>query len=85
MIYFYIYCRDPEHPFVFGTVLFMGTWISMMIACVNGSGIPILAKMLKLDPAKIAGPMETAFQDVIGQSFLLGVSYAVFSSTEQRM
>ena len=34
--------RDPEHPFVFGSVLFMGTWISMMIACVNGSGIPIL-------------------------------------------
>ncbi len=36
--------RDPEHPFVFGSILFMGTWISMMIACVNGSGIPILVR-----------------------------------------
>ena len=35
---------DPEHPFVFGSVLFMGTWISMMIACINGSGIPILVR-----------------------------------------
>ena len=43
------------------------------------------AHVLKLDPAKIAGPLETAFQDIVGQSFLLGVSYAVFSSTEQRM
>ena len=77
----------------------------MMIACVNGSGIPILvdmrnklaivyrrhimfnpkARLLNLDPAKIAGPMETAFQDVVGQSFLLGVSYLIFSVTEDRL
>ena len=57
----------------------------MMIACVNGSGIPILARLLNLDPAKIAGPMETAFQDVVGQSFLLGVSYLIFSVTENRL
>merc|ERR1712032_129551 len=76
---------DPEHPFVFGSILFMGTWISMMIACVNGSGIPILARLMNLDPAKIAGSMETAFQDVVGQSFLLGVSYIIFSETENRL
>ena len=75
----------------------------MMIACVNGSGIPILvlikstflrvfilnsifkARLMNLDPAKIAGPMETAFQDVVGQSFLLGVSYIIFSETENRL
>ena len=94
--------RDPEHPFVFGGVIFLGTWISMMVSTVNGAGMPILvttelswspgttydclqAHVLKLDPAKIAGPLETAFQDIVGQSFLLGVSYAVFSSTEQRI
>ena len=38
------FTRDPEHPFVFGSILFMGTWISMMIACINGSGIPILVR-----------------------------------------
>ena len=40
---------------------------------------------MNLDPAKIAGPMETAFQDVVGQSFLLGVSYIIFSETENRL
>ena len=40
---------------------------------------------MRLDPAKIAGPLETAFQDIVGQSFLLGVSYAIFSVTEHRM
>merc|ERR1719397_232870 len=76
---------NPEHPFVFGGILFLGTWISMIISTVNGAGIPILAKKTGLDPAKIAGPMETAFQDVVGQSFLLGVSMLVFSQTEDRL
>ena len=43
------------------------------------------AQLLRLDPAKIAGPLETAFQDVVGQSFLLGVSYMVFKATENRL
>ena len=29
--------------------------------------------------------METAFQDVVGQSFLLGVSFLIFSVTENRL
>ena len=41
--------------------------------------------MFNLDPSKIAGPLETAFQDIVGQSFLLGVSYAVFSWLEPSM
>ena len=45
----------------------------------------VQANMLKLDPAKIAGPLETAFQDIVGQSFLLGVSFAIFSVTEHRI
>ena len=80
-----IFSSDPEHPFVFGGVIFLGTWISMMVSTVNGAGTPVLARLLRLDPAKIAGPLETAFQDIVGQSFLLGVSYAIFSATEHRM
>jgi len=76
---------DPEHPFVFGGVLFVGTWISMMVSTVNGAGTPILAQLMQLDPAKIAGPLETAFQDIVGQSFLLGVSFLVFHYTENRI
>jgi len=73
---------DPEHPFVFGCVLFLGTWLSMMISTVNGAGTPVLAQLARIDPAKIAGPLETAFQDVVGQSFLLGLCYAIFNATE---
>ena len=47
--------------------------------------IIVQANIMRLDPAKIAGPLETAFQDIVGQSFLLGVSYAIFSVTEHRM
>merc|ERR1712032_1536183 len=76
---------DPEHPFVFGFVLFLGTWLSMMISTVNGAGTPVLAQLARIDPAKIAGPLETAFQDVVGQSFLLGLCYAIFHATEDRL
>ena len=85
MCFLDILSSDPEHPFVFGGVIFLGTWISMMVSTVNGAGTPVLARLLRLDPAKIAGPLETAFQDIVGQSFLLGVSYAIFSATEHRM
>ena len=72
----------PHHAFTFGLVLFFGSWISMMIACFNGAGTPILANSFGLDPAKVAGPLETALQDIFGQTFLLGASFAVFSYTE---
>ena len=93
-------------------MIFLGTWISMIVSTVNGAGTPILvntyiylvhgnkyylqtiflstnnifeAKLMRLDPAKIAGPLETAFQDIVGQSFLLGVSFLIFSATENRI
>ena len=58
-------------------MLFLGTWLSMMISTVNGAGTPVLvrteveafthlkAHLANIDPAKIAGPLETAFQDVV--------------------
>ena len=72
----------PYHDFIFGGVLFFGSWISMMIACFNGASTPILADSCGLDPAKVAGPLETALQDIFGQTFLLGASFLVFSYTE---
>lgn len=66
-------------------------WVHLFIAeiqvIVNSSFniSNVQANMLRLDPAKIAGPLETAFQDIVGQSFLLGVSYAIFSVTEHRI
>ena len=43
----YNHFRDPEHPFVFGGVLFIGTWISMMISTVNGAGTPIMVMLIQ--------------------------------------
>ena len=71
-----------HHDFLFGGVLFFGSWISMMIACFNGSATPIAADSCGLDPAKVAGPLETAFQDIFGQTFLLGVSFLIFRYSE---
>lgn len=70
--------KTTFNAFLFGGVIFIGTWVSMMVSTINGAATPILANMLKLDPAKIAGPLETAFQDIVGQSFLLGLSYVAF-------
>ena len=70
------------HPFLFGAILFVGTFASMMVSTLNGTGTPILAHKLNFDPAKIAGPMETAFQDLVGQTFLLGMSYLIFAHAE---
>jgi len=70
------------HPFIFGGVIFIGTWISMMVSTVNGASTPILANVFRVDPAKVAGPLETAFQDIVGQSFLLGLSYLAFHYIE---
>ena len=72
----------PYHDLMFGTILFLGSWISMIIACFNGSCTPLVADICGLDPAKVAGPLETAFQDIFGQTFLLGMSLLVFSATE---
>ena len=72
----------PHHDFVIGGILLFGSWISMMIACFNGSATPLVAEKCGLDPAKVAGPLETALQDIFGQTFLLGVSLLIFRYSE---
>jgi len=72
----------PYHPLLFAAVLFIGTWMSMIISTISGAGTPILAHMMQFDPAKVAGPLETAIQDIVGQSFLLGVGLLIFRSLE---
>lgn len=72
----------PRHDIAFGCTLLLGSWIAMMIACFNGSATPIAADRCGLDPAKVAGPLETAFQDIFGQTFILGGSFLIFKYTE---
>lgn len=66
--------RNSYHlyPIIFALVIFTGTVLSMMVSTLNGALMPIIAHKCNLDPAKIAGPLETAFQDIVGQTFLLG-------------
>merc|ERR1711976_445387 len=57
-------------------------WLGMCVAVVSagatGSMAPLLFKFLKIgDPSALAGPLETAFQDIIGSSALLALSAAI--------
>ena len=74
--------KHQYHPYLFGTVLFAGACISMMASSINGVFTPMIANKCKLDPAKVSGPLGTTLQDIIGQTFLYGVSYAVFEYVE---
>merc|ERR1719193_656023 len=67
------------YPLIFGGVVCLGTFLSMIISSTNGSVVPFLAQKLKLDPAKFAGPLETAFQDIAGSAFLLGLSASILN------
>ena len=55
----YLFPRNDMNPKCFTD---SGTLLSMIISSTNGSVVPFLALKLKLDPAKFAGPLETAFQ-----------------------
>ncbi len=63
-----------DRHWVFGFVVFLGMLISVNIAGIIGTCIPLLSKRAGFDPALTAGPFETAFQDVIGISIFLSLA-----------
>ncbi|MGI4790322.1 MAG: magnesium transporter [Janthinobacterium lividum] len=63
-----------DHHWAFGLVVFLGMFISVNIAGIIGTCIPLLSKRAGFDPALTAGPFETAFQDVIGISIFLSLA-----------
>ena len=63
-----------DRRWVFGLVVFLGMFISVNIAGIIGTCIPLLSKRAGFDPALTAGPFETAFQDVIGISIFLSLA-----------
>lgn len=63
-----------ERHIAFGITVMLGMFISVNIAGVVGTIIPLLSKRLGYDPALTAGPFETAFQDVIGISIFLAIA-----------
>ena len=58
----------------FGVVVFLGMFMSVNIAGIVGTTVPLLSKRAGFDPALTAGPFETAFQDVIGISIFLSLA-----------
>jgi len=58
----------------FGMVVAIGMFVSVNIAGVVGTIVPLISKRLGYDPALTAGPFETAFQDVVGISIFLGLA-----------
>lgn len=61
----------------FGLVVAVGMFMSVNIAGVVGTTVPLISKRLGFDPALTAGPFETAFQDVVGISIFLSFATAL--------
>ncbi|OQR88971.1 magnesium transporter [Thraustotheca clavata] len=56
---------------VFGMIVGISQFLSILTAAFTGSAAPLIGKYFQFDPATIAGPMETAIQDVVGNSLFL--------------
>merc|ERR1712048_447360 len=66
---------------VFAFAIWLGMCCAVMTAGISGAFAPIFFKWSKLgDPAALAGPLETAFQDIIGSSVLLALSAAILNA-----
>ncbi len=63
----------------FGISVALSMFISINIAGIVGTSIPMISKRLGFDPAITSGPFETAFQDVIGISIFLAISTYLLS------
>jgi len=59
---------------VFGFVVGFSMFVAINLSGVVGTVIPMLSKRLGFDPALTAGPFETAFQDVVSVTIMLGLA-----------
>ena len=63
-----------DKHWAFGLVVFLGMFMSVNIAGIVGTCVPLISKRMGFDPALTAGPFETAFQDVVGISIFLSLA-----------
>lgn len=61
---------DPVFGFIVGFSIFVAINLSGFV----GTVIPMISKRLGFDPALTAGPFETAIQDVVSVTILLGLA-----------
>merc|ERR1712046_538506 len=66
--------------FVFAIAIAFGMFCSVMSAALTGSAAPLIFKRCGFDPSAMAGPLETAFQDIIGGTVLLAVSAGILNA-----
>merc|ERR1712046_440658 len=64
----------------FAIAIGFGMFCSVMSAAFTGSAAPLIFKRCGFDPSAMAGPLETAFQDIIGGTILLAVSAAILNA-----
>jgi len=64
----------------FAASIWVGLFISIMSAALTGSAAPLLSKRCGMDPTATAGPLETAFQDVVGGTALLALSACILAA-----
>jgi len=65
---------------MFGVVLFLAQFLSVLSAAVTGALAPVMAKWSGFDPAAFAGPMETAMQDIVGNAVFLSLAAGLLKS-----
>eukprot|EP01147_Barroeca_monosierra_P006547 gene6547-9388_t len=65
---------------IFGIAIGIGQLASSILAALSGSLAPLLFAKLFGDPTSLAGPMETAVQDILGSSVLLAFSVWILST-----
>ena len=70
---------DPSHcqrspDFFFGSAVGFSMFCSMLVASLNGAVAPLIFVRLGYDPTALAGPLETAFQDVCGNILFLSLA-----------
>ncbi|MCS7223570.1 MAG: magnesium transporter [Armatimonadetes bacterium] len=63
----------------FGLVVAVSMFLTINLSGIVGTIIPMISKRLGFDPAVTAGPFETAFQDVVGVTILLGIATLLLS------
>lgn len=63
-----------QNAVAFAVAIGLGMFCSMMMAGISGAAAPLLFKRCGFDPSAMAGPLETAFQDIVGGTLLLAVS-----------
>lgn len=58
----------------FGIVIFIACLSSMLTASITGTAAPLIFSAMNIDPTSMAGPLETAVQDVVGNSCFLAAA-----------